>query len=100
MSDRGRELASRRKALQDRSAAQRAELREIQGDLQHGLRFVDRGIAIAQRMTSAPVLLLVGLAALALIGPRGAVRWISRAAFLATSIRRLTLAGSSDARSD
>ena len=61
MSDRGNELANRRKALQSRSAAQRAELREIRGDLQHALRFVDRGIGIAQRMTSAPVLLLVGL---------------------------------------
>ena len=98
MSDRSSELASRRKALQSRSAAQRAELREIRGDMQHGLRFIDRGIDVARRMTSAPVLLLVGLAALALVGPRGAVRWISRAAFLATSIRRLTQAAASDAR--
>jgi hypothetical protein len=100
VSDRSGELAGRRKALQARSAAQRAELREVRGDLQHGLRFIDRGIDVARRMTSAPVLLLVGLAALAVVGPRGAVRWISRAAFLATSIRRLTLAGSSDARPD
>ena len=98
MSDRSSELASRRKVLQSRSAAQRAELREIRGDMQHGLRFIDRGIDVARRMTSAPVLLLVGLAALALVGPRGAVRWISRAAFLATSIRRLTQAAASDAR--
>ena len=96
MSDRPTQLAHRRQALQARSAAQRAELREIRGDLQHGLRFVDRGIGIARRMTSAPMLLLVGLAALALVGPRGAVRWISRAALIATSLRRLTLAGSSD----
>ena len=100
MTDRGGELASRRRALQDRSAAQRAELRDLRGDLQHSLRFIDRGIDVARRMTSAPVLLLVGLAALAIVGPRGAVRWISRAAFLATSIRRLTLVGSSDARTD
>jgi hypothetical protein len=51
-------------------------------------------------MTSAPMLLLVGLAALALVGPRGAVRWISRAAFLATSIRRLTHSAASDAKPD
>jgi hypothetical protein len=100
VTDRVGELATRRKALQARSAAQRTELREIRGDLQHGLRFVDRGIGVARRLTSTPVLLLVGLAALALVGPRGAVRWISRAAFLATSIRRLTHAGSSDARSE
>lgn len=98
MSDRGSELAGRRKTLQARSAAQRAQLREVRGDLQHGLRFIDRGIDVARRMTSMPVLLLVGLAALALVGPRGAIRWISRAAFVATSVRRLTLSGSSDAR--
>jgi hypothetical protein len=99
MSDRRRrnELAGRRKKLQDRSNAQRAELHEIRGELQHGLRFVDRGIDVARRMTSTPIVLLVGLAALALVGPRGAVRWISRAALVATSIRRLTVAGSSDA---
>ncbi len=96
MSDRTAQLAQRRKGLQNRSAAQRAELREIRGDLQHGLRFVDRGIEVARRLTSAPMLLLVGLAALAIVGPRGAVRWISRAALVATSIRRLTLAGSRD----
>ena len=98
MSDRGSELADRRKTLQARSAAQRAELREVRGDLQHGLRFIDRGIDVARRMTSTPVLLLVALAALAVVGPRGAIRWISRAAFIATAIRRLTRAGSSDAR--
>lgn len=96
MSDRTAQLAQRRKGLQNRSAAQRAELREIRGDLQHGLRFVDRGIEVARRLTSAPMLLVVGLAALAIVGPRGAVRWISRAALVATSIRRLTLAGSRD----
>jgi hypothetical protein len=100
MSDRSSELAGRRKALQRRSAAQRVELREIRGDMQHGLRFIDRGINVARRMTSAPMLLLVGLAALALVGPRGAVRWISRAAFLATSIRRLTHSAASHAKPD
>ena len=96
MTDRTAQLAQRRKGLQNRSAAQRAELREIRGDLQHGLRFVDRGIEVARRLTSVPMLLVVGLAALAIVGPRGAVRWISRAALVATSIRRLTLAGSRD----
>ena len=96
MSDRTAQLAHRRKGLQARSAAQRAELREIRGELQHGLRFVDRGIEVARRLTSTPMLLLVGLAALAIVGPRGAVRWISRAALVATSIRRLTLASSRD----
>ncbi len=96
MSDRVSELARRRATLQARSAAQRTELREIRGELQHDLRFIDRGIEVARRMTSAPMLLLVGLAALALVGPRGAVRWISRAALIATSIKRLTFAGSPD----
>jgi hypothetical protein len=100
MSDRETELADRRKRLQNRGAAQRAELREIRSDLQHDLRFIDRGIDVARRLTSTPMLLIVGLAALAFVGPRGAVRWISRAALIATSLRRLTLAGSSDARPD
>jgi hypothetical protein len=100
VSDREVELARRRNQLQDRAAAQRAELRELRGELQHDLRFVDRGIDVARRLTSTPMLLIVGLAALAFIGPRGALRWISRAALVATSIRRLTLVGSSDDRSD
>ena len=100
MSNRETELENRRKRLQNRGAAQRAELREIRSDLQHDLRFIDRGIDVARRLTSTPILLIVGLAALAFVGPRGAVRWISRAALVATSIRRLTLGGSSDARSD
>jgi hypothetical protein len=100
VSDRASELSQRRRQLQDRSAAQRTELREIRGELQHDLRFIDRGIEVARRLTSTPIVLIVGLAALALVGPRGAVRWISRAALVATSIRRLTLAGSSDDRSD
>jgi hypothetical protein len=100
VSDRASELSQRRRQLQDRSAAQRTELREIRGELQHDLRFIDRGIEVARRLTSTPIVLIVGLAALAFVGPRGAVRWISRAALVATSIRRLTLAGSSDDRSD
>jgi hypothetical protein len=97
VSDRVVELARRRERLQDRSARQRVELREIRGELQHDLRYIDRGIEVARRLTSTPILLLVGLAALAVVGPRGAVRWVSRAALFATTIRRVTRAGASRA---
>ncbi len=96
MSDRARELAQRRATLRARAATQRAQLGDIRGELQHQLRFIDRGIDVARRLTSAPMLLLVGLAALAFIGPSGMVRWVSRAALVAASVRRLTLAGSPD----
>lgn len=96
MSDRTRELARRRATLRARAVVQRAQLGQIRGELQHQLRFIDRGIDVARRLTAAPMLLIVGLAALAFIGPSGMMRWVSRAALIATSIRRLTLAGSSD----
>lgn len=96
MSDRTHELARRRAALQERCAAQRAQLGVISGELQYNLRFIDRGIELARRLTSAPVLILIGLAALALVGPAGMVRWTSRAALLAAAVRRLTLAGSEE----
>lgn len=96
MSDRARELAQRGATLRARAAVQRAQLGDIRGELQHQLRFIDRGIDVARRLTAAPMLLLIGIAALAFIGPSGMVRWVSRAALIATSIRRLTLAVSPD----
>jgi len=90
MSDRTRELAHRRAVLQDRCAAQRAQLGEISGELQHQLRFIDRGIDLARRVTATPMLILIALAALTFVGPAGMVRWISRAVLVATALRRLT----------
>ncbi len=89
MSDRERELALRRGALQVRCAVQRGQLVEVSDDLQHQLRFIDRGIEVARRVTAAPMLIVIGLAALTFIGPRGMVRWISRALLVATAVKRL-----------
>jgi hypothetical protein len=92
MNHRTRDLARRRAELQERCAAQRAQLAELGGELQFQLRYVDRGIDLARRATARPMLLIIGLAALTFIGPSAIVRWVSRAALVATVVRRLTIA--------
>jgi len=90
MSDRLHELVLRRRALQVRCASQRAQLDEVSGEIQHQLRHIDRGIELAQRAVSRPMLIFIGLAALTFIGPRGMVRWISRGFLLATALKRIS----------
>lgn len=90
MSDRVLELELRRRALQVRCASQRAQLDEISDELQHQLRHIDRGIELARRATARPMVIIIGLAALTFIGPRGMLRWVSRAALLATALKRLS----------
>lgn len=90
MSSRLSELTLRRRALQVRCASQRAQLDDVSDELQYGLRHVDRGIELARRVVSKPMLIVLGLAALTFIGPRGMVRWISRGLLLATALKRLS----------
>ena len=84
------ELDERRRQLQLKCAAQRESLDEISGDLQFRLRHIDRGLELAKRLTSTPLLLAGGLALLAFVGPGRFVRWASRGLLVASAVRKLT----------
>jgi hypothetical protein len=90
MSARAVELRKRRLQLQLRCEAQRAELGRIAGDLQWRVRHVDRGIEIAKRLTSAPLLLALGLGVFLFLGPGSLIRWVRRTLAFVTTVRRLT----------
>jgi hypothetical protein len=90
VSDRTIQLRERRRQLQLKCAAQRAEFDEISTSLQYRLRYVDRGLEVAKRLTSTPLLLAAGLALLAFVGPTRLVRWTSRGLLVVSAVRRLT----------
>jgi hypothetical protein len=90
VSDHDLELSERRHRLQLKCAAQRAAYDEISSDLQYRLRHVDRGLEVARRLTSTPLLLAVGLGLLAFVGPTRFVRWASRGLLVVSAVRRLT----------
>jgi hypothetical protein len=90
MSNHASAIRQRRQQLQLKCAAQRSQLLEIGDDLQERLRNTDRAIEIAKRLTSAPLLVAVGLGLLAILGPKGMVRWSSRAVLLISGVRRFT----------
>jgi YqjK-like protein len=90
MSNHASAVSERRRQLQLRCTAQRAELLEIGDDLQRRLHHTDRVIEIAKHLTSTPLLLAAGLGLLAILGPTGLVRWSSRAVLLISGVRRFT----------
>jgi hypothetical protein len=89
VSDRARELAQKRAALQARCAAQRDELGELSEYLEMRLTRVDRAVYLVRRALSAPI--LIGLAVVIgfVFGPRRLIRLASRGAFMVSMVRRL-----------
>jgi len=89
VSDRARELALKREALQARCAAQREELAELSHYVEMRLSRVDRAVYLVRRALSAPVLLGLAVAVGLLFGPRRLLRLASRSAFMVSMVRRL-----------
>ena len=89
MTDRSVELAARRNALLAHCEVQRSHLAETALDIQARLASVDRAIALVQRYAHRPVLIVGGLALLAIIKPKRLLRWASRGAFLYGTSQRL-----------
>jgi hypothetical protein len=89
MSDRQRELATRREALLAASAIQRESLGRTVDDIEARLAGIDRGIDLARRVIRKPVVLAGGIALVALIGPRRLLRIAGRSAVLFATGRRV-----------
>jgi hypothetical protein len=83
------ELASRRKHLQRKAAAQRRELGECVGDIKARCLGVDRGLLKARGLLRKPVVLAGGAALFLFLGPGRLMSLAGRAAVLVSIARRL-----------
>lgn len=90
--DRAQALAHRRESLRLRAAAQRAELTYVAGTIKQRLGRIDHTLNSIRRVARKPLLLGVGAALLALIGPRRLLRWGTRSALAATTVSRVVKA--------
>jgi YqjK-like protein len=87
-SAREHQLATRRAKLVARSTAQRALLTQQAADLGHSLGGVERGISVARHLTARPLLLGAAAAALLIVRPGRAIKWIGRGALITSMIRK------------
>jgi hypothetical protein len=82
------ELAARRDGLLLRSAALRQQLQVQTEELAQACSRIDRGIGVARRLSSRPMMLAAGAALLYTLGPAKAFRWISRGLLVTSVVRR------------
>lgn len=82
------ELAARRDNLLLRSAALRRDLEHHTAELDRSFGSVDRGIGIVRNLTSRPLLMAGGAALLMTLGPRNALKWVSRGLLVTSVVRR------------
>lgn len=87
--DRTQELAYRRKRLQAQCAIQRRDLGAAAADVEYQLTGVDKAVLLVRRVTSAPALISAAVAALTLIGPKRALKWVSQGAFWYSTGKRM-----------
>jgi hypothetical protein len=89
MSHRQSHLAERR----DRLLARSAELRDrvsVQGaDLRSSVESIDKGIGVIRALTAKPLLLTAAAAALFILKPARAFKWIARGALVTSLLRRV-----------
>lgn len=88
MSERFNQLAAKHANLRLRSAVQRRALGSSMDDIEHHLSGLDRGLGAAQRWAKNPLVLIGGVAVVALIGPKRLMGWVSRGALIYTTARR------------
>jgi hypothetical protein len=79
---RAEQLANRRTRLREQCDIQRRHLGVIATDLQYELIGIDRTVLMMRRVASKPVVVSAGVALLTLIGPKRALRWATKGAFL------------------
>jgi hypothetical protein len=76
--DRGTELARRRARLRAQCDQQRRELAMHAAQIELELSRIDRSVDMVRSFVSKPVLIAASIAALTMIGPRRALRWITK----------------------
>lgn len=89
MSERQRELATKRDALLAESALQRGHLVAIARDIEGRLSDVDRRIEIVRTVAKKPAVIAGAIAVVALIGPRRLLSLAGRGATFLTAGRRV-----------
>ena len=88
-SERYIQLAAKHSNLRLRAAVQRSELGATMNDIEHQLSGLDRGIATATRVIKNPVVVIGGVALVAIIGPKRLMRWVTKGALVYSTAKRL-----------
>ena len=88
MSERFSQLAAKHSNLRLRAALQRRALGSSMNEIEHHLSGLDRGLGAAQRWVKNPLVLIGGVALIALVGPKRLMGWASRGALIYTTARR------------
>jgi len=89
VSSRSRELEERRLALRQQISAERDLVAAELGDIERRLSRVDRAVSGIRSFVHSPVAIVIGVAALALIGPSRMLRLASRSVVVLTAARRV-----------
>lgn len=76
--DRGTELAQRRARLRAQCELQRRDLSMQAAQIELELSRIDRGVDRVRGFVSKPALIAASVAALTIVGPRRALRWITK----------------------
>lgn len=87
-SERFNQLSAKHANLRLRAAVQRGQLSETMNDIEHRLSGVDRGISATTRLLKNPVVLIGGVAIVALLGPRRLMGWASRGVLVYSTAKR------------
>lgn len=87
-SERFNQLAAKHSNLRLRAAVQRRELGTTMNEIEHTVSGLDRGIARATRVLKNPVVIVGGVALVAMVGPKRLMRWITKGALLYSTAKR------------
>lgn len=87
-SERFNQLAAKHSNLRLRAAVQRRELGATMNEIEHQLSGVDRGIARVSSVLKNPVVIVGGVALVAMVGPKRLMRWITKGAVLYSTAKR------------
>jgi hypothetical protein len=87
-SERFNQLAAKHSNLRLRAAVQRRQLGASMNEIEHQLSGVDRGIARATRVLKNPVVIIGGVALVAMVGPKRLMRWVTKGALLYSTAKR------------
>jgi len=86
---RAQQLAQRRARLRAQCELQRRELRSQAAQIEEHLAGIDRAVAIVRGVTAKPVAISIAIATLVLIGPKRALRWVTKGAVWYSTGKRL-----------
>jgi hypothetical protein len=89
MNTHAQQLAHKRRNLQLQCEQQRNEISQLTANIESRFSIVDRAVGAASSIASRPLLVLGGVAAVALIGRWRLLRWVSRGAVLFATARKV-----------